>query len=187
MIVLCLVNTYDKLKLHEIHLRTIARAAPLCYAYGLHLALMGFEFWDSEEEMVRQVAEYTTIGDHGRYAVELLKEGKIHLIDKIPGHFGEVVATTPEPDREKRVGFEEICDIIRRKSVTFLMGLGRRGLPRDMVRKAKYHYDVTEKGICLETCSAMGAVATAIWFAKRWLDGGNKILSGTRVLQRGEV
>ncbi len=167
MIVLCLVNTYDKLKLHEIHLRTIARAAPLCYAYDLHLALMDFNFWKNEEEMVKHVADYTTIGEHGRYAIELLKAGKIHLIDKIPAHFGEIIATTSKPDEKKRISFEEMRDLIRRRSATFLMGLGRRGLPKDVMKKAKYHYDVTEKGISLETCSAMGAIATAIWFAKR--------------------
>ena len=167
MIVLCLVNTYDKLKLHEIHLRTIARAAPLCYAYDLHLALMDFSFWKNEEEMVKQVADYTTIGEHGRYAIELLKAGKIHLIDKIPAHFGEVIATTSKPDEKKRISFEDLKDLIKRRSATFLMGLGRRGLPKDIMKKAKYHYDVTEKGISLETCSAMGAIATAIWFAKR--------------------
>jgi len=167
MIVLCLVNTYDKLRLHEIHLRTIARAAPLCYAYDLHLALMDFNFWKDEEEMVKQVAEYTTIGEHGRYAIELLKAGKIHLIDRIPAHFGEIIATTSKPDEKKRITFEEMRDLIRRRSATFLIGLGRRGLPKDIMKKAKYHYDVTEKGISLETCSAMGAIATAIWFAKR--------------------
>jgi len=167
MIVLCLVNTYDKLKLHEIHLRTIARAAPLCYAYDLHLALMDFNFWKNEEEMVKQVADYTTIGEHGRYAIELLKAGKIHLIDKIPAHFGDVIATTSKPDEKKRISFEDLKDLIKRRSATFLMGLGRRGLPKDIMKKAKYHYDVTEKGISLETCSAMGAIATAIWFAKR--------------------
>ncbi len=63
MMVACLVNTYDKLKLHEIHLRTIARAAPLCYAYDFHLALLDFNFWESREEMVEEVAGYTTIGE----------------------------------------------------------------------------------------------------------------------------
>ncbi len=182
MIVLCLVNTYDKLKLHEIHLRTIARAAPLCYAYDFHLALMDFGFWENEREMVKQVSEYTTIGEHGRYAIELLKAGKIHLIEAIPAHFGEVIATTSKPDEKKRIGFTEVGEIISRKSAVFLIGLGRRGLPKDMMKRAKYHYDVTEKGISLETCSAIGAIATAIWFAKRWFDGGNQILPRARIL-----
>ncbi len=167
MIVLCLVNTYDKLKLHEIHLRTIARAAPLCYAYDFHLALMDFEFWEDEKEMVEQVAEYTTIGEHGKYALELLRAGKIHLIDRIPAHFGETVATTSKPDEKKVLRFEEMKALVRTKSVTFLIGLGRRGLPKDVLKRAKYHFDVTEKGISLETCTAMGAIATAVWLAKR--------------------
>ncbi len=167
MIVLCLVNTYDKLKLHEIHLRTIARAAPLCYAYDFHLALMDFDFWEDEREMVEQVAEYTTIGEHGKYALELLKLGRIHLIDRIPAHFGETVATTSKPDEKKVLRFEEMKALVRAKSVTFLIGLGRRGLPKDVLKRAKYHFDVTEKGISLETCTAMGAIATAVWLAKR--------------------
>jgi len=167
MIVFCLVNTYDKLKLHEIHLRSIARAVPLCYAYGMHLALMDFNFWKNEEEMVKQVVDYTTIGEHGKYALKLLEENKIHLIDSIPAHFGEVIATTSKPDEKKRITFNQMRELIKRKSATFLIGLGRRGLPKDIMKKAKYHFDATEKGISLETCTAMGVIATLIWMAKR--------------------
>ncbi len=167
MIVLCLVNTYDKLKLHEIHLRSIARAMPLCYAYGFHLALMDFPFWKSEEDMVKDVAEYTTIGEHGRYGIELYERGWIHLIETIPAHFGEVIATTSKPDERKKLMLEDMKELVRSRSAVFLVGLGRKGLPKDILKRAKYHFDVTEKGISLETCSAMGAIATAIWLAKR--------------------
>ncbi len=156
---LCLVNTYDKLKLHEIHLRSIARAAPLCYAFGLHLALLDFPFWQSEEEVVSQVCDYTTIGEGGKYLELLSESGKFHLISSIPSHFGEVVATTSKPDPEKRVGLN---DLLSFKSTTFLMGLGRRGLPKDLMKKAKYHWDVTGKGVSLETCTAMGVIVSMV-------------------------
>ncbi len=182
MIVFCLVNTYDKLKLHEIHLRTIARAMPLCYAFDMHLALLDFGFWRDERELVKSIVEYTTIGEHGRYALELLKMNRIHLVDSIPSHFGEVIATTSKPDDEKKICLKDLINIIKRKSTTFLIGLGRRGLPRDLLKRVRYHYDVTERGVSLETCTAMGVIATTIWFAKRWSDGGNKVLSGTRIL-----
>jgi len=167
MIAFCLVNTYDRLKLHEIHLRSIARAAPLCYAYGMHLALLHFDFWKKEDEMVEAVREYTTIGEHGKYIIKLLEGGKVHLLDKIPAHFGEIIATTSKPDESKRITFSDLPNILSRSSATFLIGLGRRGLPKEIMKKAKYHFDATGRGISLETCTAMGVIATQIWVARR--------------------
>ncbi len=167
MIAFCLVNTYDKLKLHEIHLRSIARAAPLCYAYDMHLALLDFNFWKREDEMVEAVREYTTIGEHGKYIVKLLEEGKVHLLDKIPAHFGEIIATTSKPDESKKITFSELKNILSKSSATFLIGLGRKGLPKEIMKKAKYHFDATGRGISLETCTAMGVIATQIWVARR--------------------
>ncbi len=171
MICICLVNTYDKLKLHEIHLRTIARAAPICCAYGFHLALLDFPFWKSEEEIVNEVVEYTTIGEDGKFARKLLEERKIHLIEKIPAHFGEVIATTSKPEK-RALGEDELRKLLKEGSVTFLIGLGRRGLPREMIKKSKYQLDVTWKGISLETCSAIGVIsATAYWLSRPSVEG----------------
>jgi len=169
VIVFCLVNTYDRLKLHEIHLRSIARAIPLCYAFDFHLALYEFRFWKSAEDLVRDVVEYTTIGEP-EYAYSMLERNRIHLIDSFPAHFGELIATTPEPDEKKSLSFEEMVRVIRERSTTFLIGLGRRGLPKDLMEKAKYHFEATGKGVSLETCTAMGVIATVIHFARvmRW-------------------
>ncbi len=158
MIVLCLVNTYDKLKLHEIHLRSIARAAALCYAFDFHLALFDFPFWKKPRDVAEEVAEYTTIGD-GKYVLDLAERGRLHVIEKIPAHFGEVVATTSKPDEKKKIDAETLSSL---RSATFLIGLGRRGLPPEMLRRAKYHLDVTLKGVSLETCTAMGAIAMLV-------------------------
>ncbi len=165
MIVLCLVNTYDKLKKHEIHLRSIARAIPLCYAFDFHLALYDFNFWKNEREMVNEVVSYTTIGEPD-YAYRMLDKNRIHLIDRFPAHFGELIATTPEPDRRKALSFEDMARIIRERSVTFLIGLGRRGLPKDLMERARYHFEATGRGVSLETCTAMGVIATTIHFAR---------------------
>jgi len=159
MYVVCLVNTYDKLKLHEIHLRSIARAAPLCYSFNLHLALLDFPFWKDEKEVVYSVRNYTTIGERGKYLEELLNMGKFHLIDKIPAHFGELIATTAKPEKEKEIKLKDLSFF---PSATFLIGLGRRGLPKDLLKKAKYHWDITGKGVSLETCAAMGAIAAIV-------------------------
>ncbi len=165
MIVICLVNTYDKLKLHEIHLRSIARAIPLCYAFDFHLALYDFSFWSDEREMIEDVVNYTTIGEP-RYAYEMLERNRIHVIDKFPAHFGDLVATTPNPDLKKSLKFDDLVRIIRERSLTFLIGLGRRGLGKDLIERSKYHFEVTGKGVSLETCTAMGVITTTIHFAR---------------------
>ncbi|RLI89134.1 MAG: DUF531 domain-containing protein [Archaeoglobales archaeon] len=164
MRVLCLVNTYDKLKQHEIHLRSIARAAPLCYAFDLHLALFDFPFWKNRSEVVEAVRNYTTIGEHGRYLEELNASGKFHLIESIPAHFGVLIATTSKPEERKEVGLEQVLSF---PSATFLMGLGRKGLPKELMKKAKYHWDVTGRRISLETCTAMGVIAALVG-CKTW-------------------
>ncbi len=163
MFVLCLVNTYDKNKLHEIHLRSIARAAPLCYAFNFHLALLEFPFWKESKEVVSDVCDYTTIGEGGKYLIELEKKGRFHLLDKIPAHFGEIIATTSNPDPKKKIDLKDISSF---RSATFLMGLGRRGLPKDVMKKAKYHWDVTRMGVSLETCTAMGAIVSLAFICK---------------------
>lgn len=164
MIVLCLVNTYDKLNLKEAHLRAIARASALCYAFDFHLALLDFPFWKSVEEVVEEVASYTTIGD-GNYVRDLEKAKRLHLIEKIPAHFGKIVATTSKPDEKKMLKFEDISKL---RSATFLIGLGRRGLPKDLMDLASYHLDVTLRSVSLETCTAMGAIAMLVALVRGW-------------------
>ncbi len=159
------MNTYDKLKLHEIHLRSIARAIPLCYAYNFHLALYDFPFWKDVRELIEDVVNYTTIG-YPDYAYSLLEKNRIHLIDKFHAHFGDLIATTPNPDSKKALSFEEMVRVISKRSTTFLIGLGRKGLPKDLMEKARYHFEVTGRGVNLETCTAMGVIATTIHFAR---------------------
>jgi hypothetical protein len=91
----------------------------------------------------------------------------LHLIDKIPAHFGEVVATTSKPDPKKALYPDMLSEL---KSATFLIGLGRRGLPQEMLKSSKYHLDVTQRGVSLETCSAIGAIAMllAIKVVGKW-------------------
>ncbi len=167
MMVICLVNTYDKLKLHEIHLRSIARAAPLCYAFNIHLALLDFPFWKRVDDLAKDVADYTTIGNSGEYLLRLSEEGRLHLIDKIPAHFGVKIATTSKPNPKKSLDIESLPSL---NSATFLIGLGRRGLSSDILKSARYHLDITRQGISLETCTAIGAIAMllALKVVKKW-------------------
>jgi len=43
-----------------------------------------------------------------------------------------------------------------------LVGLGHKGLPRELFARARYHLDITGQGIPLETCTAIGAVPAVL-------------------------
>ncbi len=166
MLTLGLVNTYDKIKIHEAHYRSIARAAPVAYAYGFNLALFDYPFRMSAEELVEFVKEKTTIGESGKYLDGLFKSGRFFVFKLEKGfqpQFGSVVITTSHPSKEKKINVQELAALIKqKKSFLFLIGLGHKGLPDELFVRAQYHLDITSKGVSLETCTAIGAVPAII-------------------------
>jgi hypothetical protein len=163
MLTLGIVNTYDKIKILDAHYRAIARAAPICHAFGFHLALYDFPFKMNAEELVAFVMEKTTIGESGAY-LKLLYE-KNHLsVSDLPKkgfqpQFGEIVVTTSKPDPKKLITPVEIAEeALKNRSFLFLVGLGHKGLPKELFLRGKYHLDITCKGLSLETCTAIGAI-----------------------------
>lgn len=167
MLTLGIVNTYDKIKVIDAHYRAIARAAPICYAYGFSLALFDFPFKMSNKELVDFVCDQTTIGGSGKYLTLLNKEAHLYISDLpskgFPAHFGSVVVTTSKPLSEKNLTAIDVSrGNMKRRSYLFLVGLGRKGLPKDLFERAEYHMDITEQGISLETCTAIGAVPSLI-------------------------
>jgi hypothetical protein len=154
MLTLGIVNTYDKIKLHEAHYRSIARAAPVAYAFGFSLALFDYPFKMRAEELVCFVKDKTTIGESGKYLEELFKSGKLFVFDLpekgFQPQFGAVVVTTSHPAKEKQIHVHEIADLInKKKSFLFLIGLGHKGLQRELFDLAQYHLDITSKGVSL--------------------------------------
>ncbi|VVB88412.1 Uncharacterised protein [uncultured archaeon] len=167
MLTLGLVNTYDKIKLHEAHYRSIARAAPVAYAFGFNLALFDYPFKMTAEELVDFVKDKTTIGSSGKYLEELFRGGRFFVFDLpekgFQPQFGAPVVTTSHPAREKNISVEALAGLInKKKSFIFLIGLGHKGLPEELFRKASYHLDITGKGVSFETCTAIGAVPAVI-------------------------
>jgi hypothetical protein len=47
-------------------------------------------------------------------------------------------------------------------SYLLLVGLGHKGLPRELFERARYHLDITGQGVPLETCTAIGAVPAVL-------------------------
>lgn len=163
MLTLGIVNTYDKIKILDAHYRAVARAAPICHAFGFHLALYDFPFKMNAEELVAFVMEKTTIGESGTYLKTLFETDRFSVAELpkkgFPSQFGEIVITTSKPNPKKQIIPVKIAeDALRNHSFLFLVGLGRKGLPKELFERGNYHLDITCKGLSLETCTAIGAI-----------------------------
>ncbi len=170
-VTIALYNSYDPNRYHEIHTRMIARAAPLCVAYDFKLALLGFPLDDvgveTPRELAELVAEETTIGASGREVLELAERNHLEIYDYpdpgFPPQLGTIVATTCRPDPRKSIEPEDVVELVLKpRSVTLVFGLGRRGLPDEVLEQAEYHLDITGRGISLETSTAIGAVTAVV-------------------------
>lgn len=167
MLTLGIVNTYDKIKVHEAHYRSIARAAPVAYAFGFNLALFDYPYRMRAEELVDFVKNRTTIGGSGKYLEELFRSGRFFVFDLpqkgFQPQFGSPVVTTSHPEKEKKIELSELIRYIyEKRSFLFLIGLGHKGLPENLFDGAQYHFDITSKGVSLETCTAIGALPAII-------------------------
>lgn len=182
MLTVALYNTYDPRKLHEAHLRAIARAGPTAYAYGFHLALVGFPFEGRPVDVAEEIASHTTIGEGGKYLLELAQRNRFHLFEfpkkGFPPQFGTPVATTRKPSEEKEITPLELSErALKGESFLLLIGLGRHGLPKEIFKMARYHMDITGKRVSLETCTAIGAIPARIstlMEALRWMSRGKR-------------
>ncbi|ASJ08065.1 hypothetical protein A3L11_02025 [Thermococcus siculi] len=183
MLTMALYNTYDPKRLHEAHLRAIARAGPIAYAYGFHLALVGFPLVGKPLDVAEEISSHTTIGEGGKYLLELAQKNRFHLLDfpkkGFPPQFGIPVATTRKPSGGKEITPLELAErTLGGESFLLLIGLGRHGLPKEIFKTARYHMDITGKRVSLETCTAIGAIPARIstlMEALKWKTGGRRI------------
>jgi len=153
-----LYNSYDKNRVHDIHLRSIARAAPICYATHFNLCLVDFPFKDPRSEVIGN----TTIGEGGRY-LELLNSKQEFLYGNDFALPQENIVTTSKPDEEKAVELMEILEkIYSGMKANFIFGLGRKGLPKKVRKRGRYHLDITGQGIPFETCTAIGYIPAVV-------------------------
>lgn len=180
-VTLGLYNSYDSTRWAEAHRRVLARAAPVAMAFEMHLAAFGFPFHKLKEgtapeevekakpEAIAQwVAEGTTIGEDGTYFVELAKKGFFHPEPfprkGFPAQYGDLVLATRKPLPEKSISTEDLADeVFQGKSILLLVGLGHHGVPDEVRRLAKHHWDLTRgKELSFETATAIGAAAATL-------------------------
>lgn len=165
-----LYNSYDKTKMREAHRRALARAGPIALAFDCNLATFGFPYereLRTPADIVSWISETTSIGDGGRYLIELAEKGRFSVFDipkkGFPPQFGEPVVTTRKPEPVRAISPDELAAQVHRgQSVLLLFGLGPHGLPKDVFKVGKHHLDITGKGFSLETCTAMGAVPAVL-------------------------
>ena len=73
------------------------------------------------------------------------------------------VATTSRPAKEKATSLEKALEQARAthplKRLCFIMGLGKKGLPRSLLDNVEHHVELTGSNIPLETATAMGIIA----------------------------
>lgn len=149
--------------LAEPHLRAIGRAAPLCWAFGLDLALVGLPA-DSVAEVVAKAGKSTGIGEGAGYLEQLAAQGRVALwpADPPAPTAGLLVATTPHPDVHRAGGFETALRKAKAAGaprLLVLVGLGPKGLPGAWMRAAAVHLELTGDNVSLETATAMGVIA----------------------------
>lgn len=175
-----LYNSYDPNHFHEAMRRAVARAAPLCRAFDLNLAPIGFPFHafrdktgaapsrETPEVLAGLLADSTTIGEGGEYLVELAREGRFQptpFPEKgFPPQLGTPVLATRRPDATKRVGIREVVLRTREgESFLLLVGLGPRGVPKSVAEVAAHHLELTDREMSLETATALGALVGRLW------------------------
>ncbi|PKK85350.1 MAG: DUF531 domain-containing protein [Thermoplasmata archaeon HGW-Thermoplasmata-1] len=179
-----LYNSYDPSRFHEAHRRALARAAPICKAFDLNLVTFGFPYDEGRRREVKNpdapdlrtpkdiaefVADSTTIGGGGEYLLELADEGRFSVFDfparggGFPPQLGEPIITTSKPDEKKAAAPSDVAEmLLRRKSACLVVGLGPHGLPKEIIKNAKCHLDLTGRGISMETATAMAALPAVI-------------------------
>jgi hypothetical protein len=166
-----LFNSYDPVRLREAHRRALARAGPVAWAFDANLATFGFPFgkaMDTPLAVAEWLAATTSIGEGGRYVKELSAAGRLLSFEfpdrGFPPQLGDVVVTTNRPDPRKVVTAARLARLLTRgTSLLLVFGLGPRGLDdRAVYPLGRYHFDLTGRGVPLETATALGAAPAMI-------------------------
>src|SRR2546425_1766384 len=166
-----LYNSYDPVRFAEAHRRAIARAAPIALAFDANLATFGFPFekeLGTPEDVAAWVSGTTSIGEAGKYLRELAHLGRFQTFEfpkrGFPPQLGEAIVTTSRPDPKKATNAASLAGLLKHgTSILLLFGLGPRGLDdRDLYPLGRYHFDLTGRGLSLETATAIGAAPALI-------------------------
>ena len=150
---MALVGTYDG-SIGTAHLRALARASGIAWGFGLDIALIDWPTENLEELCHRAKQESGTAGVN--HLPSLLASNRIQLLsieDALSGVVGHPVATTHQPEG----GSVDLSDY--EGGICMFIGLGRQGLPKNLLDNCPDQFELTGVGASLETAVAMGAIA----------------------------
>ena len=173
-VTIALYNSYNPTKFMEAHRRALARSGALAMAFNFNLVTFGFPFPEgmtTPKELAEWVATTTSIGQNGGYFTELAEKGRFQAFPYpgkgFPPQFGESILTTSKPDSKKMMDIKELSTMVKGgRSVMLLFGLGPHGVPKEPASIPKYNLDITGGRFSLETCTALGAVAGALFVSQ---------------------
>lgn len=166
-----LYNSYDAVRFADAHRRALARSAPVALAFDANLATFGFPYsrdLRTPQEIAAWISGTTSIGEDGRYLRDLADGGRFLTFDfpkrGFPPQLGRVVITTSQPDPKRATDGRSLADLLRRgTSILLVFGLGPHGLDdRGVLPLGDHHFDLTGRGIVLETATAIGAAPAII-------------------------
>ena len=145
-----LLNTYGG-KWNHPHFKAIHKAANLCSAFDLDLALIDFPKIESGQ-LINEVKKEMRLPNEG-YLSSLFSNQRVRFFDKDVDESwaGSKVATTANPDANKL----ELPD----GRLCMIMGLGPKGLPKSFLKASDHHFELTGSNIAFETGTAMGSIA----------------------------
>lgn len=147
---LALYNTYDG-KWNHPHYKAVFKAANLCSAFDLNLALIGFPEIEGKK-IASEIKKEMRLPNEG-YFSQLLLYNRVKFFEKDVDESwaGTKIITTENPD-SKKLGKPE-------GKICMIMGLGPKGLPDKFIEASDNHFEITGSGVGLETGTAMGAIA----------------------------
>tara|TARA_B110000116_G_scaffold257527_1_gene257784 strand:+ start:3232 stop:4740 length:1509 start_codon:yes stop_codon:yes gene_type:complete len=150
---MALVGTYDG-TIGTPYLRALARASGIAWGFGLDIALIDWPTGDLEGLCQQAKKESGTAGVN--HLPSLLASGRIQLLsveDALGGAVGHPIATTHQPvgGSVDLAGYEG--------AICMFIGLGRHGLPQNLLDNCPDQFELTGIGASLETAVAMGAIA----------------------------
>ena len=145
-----LFNTYGG-KWNHPHFKAIHKAANLCSAFDLNLALIGFPGIESDK-LVGEIRKEMRLPNEGHLS-SLFSNQRVRFFDKDidESWTGSKIATTANPDPDKlNIPDGKLC---------MIMGLGPKGLPKSFLESSSCHFELTGSNVAFETGTAMGSIA----------------------------
>ena len=158
---LVLINTKKSDDLSELHRRWIARVAPICKAYDLHLTLSNVKIDDSPIEFAKKIAPSTSIGKGGEGFIELAQKGKVQITNlPLPQNIGTMVVCTAKPEENKEKNMDYISKLSNDEKIALIFGCDehQNQMTKKIRKESKHHLDITGKRIKLSLDGEIGAV-----------------------------